>query len=86
MPDGTDAHTPPTEVSRAAGGTVGRLFAATARLWPQRTALIQGERRLSYGALAERVDRLASVMRARGVGRGDRVGLLSRNDMAFIEV
>lgn len=49
------------------------LLWATAGRWPQRTALVCGDERLSYGELATRVERLAAALRARGLRRGDRV-------------
>ncbi len=77
---------PPPEVAAAATATVGRLFAATAALRNTRTALIEEERELSYGELDRRVNRLAHVMLGRGVGRGDRVALMARNTIGYIEV
>ncbi len=79
-------YTPPPEVARAAATTVGRLFAATAALHGERTALVEGERRLSYAELDSRVNRLAHVLLGRGVGRGDRVALMARNCISYIEV
>ena len=49
------------------------------------TALIAGERSISYAELAERTDRLANALRRRGVARGDRVAYLGENDPAFVE-
>ena len=65
---------------------VGSLFASTARLHSNRTALIEGKRSLTYGALLERVNCLAGVMRQRGLRRGDRVALLARNCIEYVEV
>ena len=79
-------YTPPPEVAAAAATTVGRLFAATAALRPGRDALVEGERRLTYAELDSRVNRLANVLLGRGVGRGDRVALLARNCIGYIEV
>ncbi|NUP73088.1 MAG: o-succinylbenzoate--CoA ligase [Sinomonas sp.] len=50
-----------------------------------KTALIAGERSISYAELAERTDRLAQALRRRGVARGDRVAYLGENDPAFVE-
>lgn len=49
------------------------------------TALISGDDRLSYGELAERVDRLANAFDARGIRSGDRVAYLGENHPAFLE-
>ncbi|MFG2525988.1 long-chain fatty acid--CoA ligase [Streptomyces sp. NPDC048527] len=57
-----------------------------ARIRPSGVALQQGDRALTYAALAERVDRLAGALAARGVRRGDRVAYLGWNDTAAFEV
>jgi fatty-acyl-CoA synthase len=49
------------------------------------TALIAGDRTLTYAELSERTDRLANALRRRGVARGDRVAYLGENDPAFVE-
>ena len=47
---------------------------------PERVALRHGETQLSYRDLDQRSNRLAHALRARGIGRGERVGLcLSRS-------
>ena len=50
-----------------------------------RTALVAGDRTISYAELSERTDRLANALRRRGVARGDRVAYLGENDPAFVE-
>ncbi len=47
--------------------------------------LISGARELPLTALAERVERAASAFASIGVGRGDGVALMLRNDFAFFE-
>jgi long-chain acyl-CoA synthetase len=47
--------------------------------------LISGARELSLPGLAERVERAASAFASIGVGRGDGVALMLRNDFAFYE-
>jgi len=49
------------------------------------TALISGDDRASYAELAERVDRLANALHARGIRSGDRVAYLGENHPAFLE-
>jgi len=45
----------------------------SARRFPDKIALIAGERRISYRALAADASRLAQALRSRGIGRGERV-------------
>lgn len=52
---------------------------------PQREAVSQGADALTYRELADRVGRLAACLRARGLARGDRVGLIQFNGMPFLE-
>jgi len=69
--------------------TVPAVLDAQADRIPDRTALIAdslvagGESRLSYAELRDGADRLAAVLAAAGVGRGDRVGILLDNDGAI---
>ena len=48
-------------------------------------ALVCGATRLDYDELAGRIDRLATALAGRGVGRGDRVGYLGENEPSFLE-
>ncbi|MFI4986615.1 MAG: class I adenylate-forming enzyme family protein [Alphaproteobacteria bacterium] len=73
-------------VRAAAASTVGSLFTAQARLYPARIAIEQGERRLTYAALDERVNRTASALRRLGIGRGERIAILSENRGEYLEV
>jgi fatty-acyl-CoA synthase len=61
------------------------LLRRTAAVFPERTAVVHGERRMSYRTLEERVNRLASALRGAGVGRHDRVAALSPNAPALLE-
>ncbi len=72
-------------IMAASGLTVGSLFAAQVRQGAGRIALQQGEHRLSYAALADRSDRLAHHLASRGIGRGDRVAVLSENRFEYVE-
>lgn len=68
---------------------IGKLPAKTARLSPERSALIDphSDRRISYGELDERVRRLANALRGElGLQEGDRVAILSRNCIEYLEV
>lgn len=57
-----------------------------ARTQPDRVALVYEDQRVGYGELMQRIRVAAGVLRARGVGPGDVVGLLMKNSAAFIEV
>jgi fatty-acyl-CoA synthase len=57
----------------------------SARLHPDRTAVVHGGLRRSYGELEARVNRLASALRGRGLQRRDRVAVLSPNAPALLE-
>lgn len=50
------------------------------------SALIAGDRSLTYGELNDRVNSLAQSLAAMGVTKGDRVAYLGENHPAFIEV
>ena len=51
----------------------------SARVWPGKTAVIYGGRRLTYAELAAETQRVAGALRASGIGPGDRVAYLIPN-------
>lgn len=59
----------------AAGGLLHRAFFEHARTDPDRTAVICGERELSYGDLADQALRIGAALRRRGVRPGDAVAI-----------
>jgi fatty-acyl-CoA synthase len=81
-----NAYTPSADVLVAAGTSVGELFRARARLEPRSAAIEYKGKMLTYGALLDRVNRLAQALAGRGIKRGDRVGLLAHNRPEYIEV
>ncbi|MGB6103126.1 MAG: AMP-binding protein [Pusillimonas sp.] len=57
-----------------------------ARSTPDRLAVRYGDTRITYADLFERVCRVAGILAAQGVGRGDIVALLMKNSAAFVEL
>ncbi|MDE2376600.1 AMP-binding protein [Bradyrhizobium sp.] len=75
------------QIGAACGlGTVGALFDASAELHAREIAIEHRERAITYGELRDRVARLTGALAARGLRRGDRIGLLSRNRPEYLEV
>jgi fatty-acyl-CoA synthase len=64
--------------------TLGDLLRRTAARSPTKTAVICGDLVWSYAELDRITNRLAHGLAARGVARGDRVAILSRNSHAFV--
>jgi long-chain acyl-CoA synthetase len=63
-----------------------QLLVRAARVHPDRPAVLRGERLLwRYRELADRVARLAGHLRALGLAAGDRVAIVMRNDVAYLE-
>src|SRR3954465_11799974 len=58
----------------------------SARVFPDRTAVVDGDRRFSYREFADRSRRLAGALVARGVFPGDRVAALCSNSSAMLEL
>jgi long-chain acyl-CoA synthetase len=54
-------------------------------LFADRLAVWDGERRFSFEELGRRVDALAGALKAKGVKRGDRVGILDVNSHRYAE-
>jgi fatty-acyl-CoA synthase len=55
------------------------------RLFPDKVAVVDGERRYTYRTLAARVNRLSNALRQMGVNRGDKVAVLSPNSHRMLE-
>ena len=61
------------------------LIQRNARSFGDRTAWLEADdqRQLSFGQYRAQVDRLAAGLRAAGVGKGDRIGVLGKNSMEY---
>ena len=65
------------------GLNLASLLTESAERSPENPAIRLGEVELSYGELDERSARLASLLREKGVGPGDRVGVMLPNVPEF---
>ncbi|MEV6233840.1 (2,3-dihydroxybenzoyl)adenylate synthase [Saccharopolyspora shandongensis] len=68
------------------GYTFGQLLRERAAEHPDRTAVVDGDRRISYRDLDVRADQLAAGLRELGVGAGDRVVVQLPNIAEFFDV
>jgi fatty-acyl-CoA synthase len=64
---------------------LGTLLTQTARRFPDRPALVWGERTWSWAQLEARVNTGVAALRGRGVGKGDRILVHARNSNAMFE-
>lgn len=77
---------PETSPNQQALRGIGSWLTLRAQICPEREAVVDGERRLSYAQLNQRVNRLARALQARGLAYGDRLAMLSYNRLEFIEI
>jgi long-chain acyl-CoA synthetase len=66
--------------------TIGDVITEHRRSYPGELALADGEFRLTWPELDERVNRLANALRAAGVGTGDRILWLGQNSFRVYEL
>ena len=66
--------------------TVGRGVRSAAARNPHKTAVIDGDRSLSYASLVERMDRIVDRAQALGLTPGDHAAIVSRNRLEYIEI
>lgn len=64
--------------------TLGEIFTRNARLYPNK-GLIYEDRKVTYRELNLRVNRLISAMSNKGIGKGDRVAIISKNCIEYVE-
>ena len=79
-------YVPPQAVMASRRATVGALFHSRVAVNPEHRAVVEGDRVLNYTQLEERSNRLANGLLALGLRRGDRVGLLARNCLEYVEI
>ena len=63
-----------------------RVLQRACALYAERTAVVDGDERLSYAILAARASRLASALLGLGLEPGDRVAILEHNSARFLEL
>ena len=64
--------------------TIPDLFLSTVNRYKDKTAVVDGERRVTYGTLDLMVRSLSSFLISRGIGHGDKVAILLPNLLEFI--
>lgn len=79
MPDSAFTADTTAAIARARQHGVGDLLRRTALRYPDKLAVVSGERRFTYAEFDAAVNRVANALAARGVAKGDRLALLSRN-------
>src|SRR3984957_13712355 len=57
-----------------------------AKIFSERTAVIDGERSFTYGEFGERSHRLAGLLRNAGAQQGDRIAALCTNSYVMLEM
>lgn len=79
-------HIPGDQITSASTTSVGQVFTQTAHSYAGQMAVDDGVHALTYGEFNQRVNRLANAMLAMGVHQHDRIALLSRNSIPYLEV
>jgi len=64
----------------------GDIIRRSAHRDPEKTALIFGDRKLTYGELNQRVNRIANSLLKSGISKGDRVAVLLHNCPEYFEI
>ncbi|MGY1710809.1 acyl-CoA synthetase [Geodermatophilus sp. SYSU D00758] len=84
----TTTYTPETTaaIARARQHAVGDLLHRTAARYPERTAVVAGDLRVTYAEFDAAVNRTAHALADRGLAKGDRLALLSHNCWQFAVV
>src|SRR3712207_8841005 len=66
-------------VERARRHGLGDLVRRTALRFPDKTAVVDGDVRMTYAEFDATINRTANALAERGVRKGDRIALLSHN-------
>ncbi|MEW6530593.1 MAG: AMP-binding protein [Thermodesulfobacteriota bacterium] len=60
------------------------LIRRNGRVYREQNALTSGEQRLTHRGLLENVDRLSAGLKALGIKKGDRLGILGKNSFEYV--
>lgn len=69
---------------RPHNGTLHEAFSSRCQSQKDEVFIVQSGASLTWGQFGARYDRLARALNVRGIGRGDRVAVVGRNDMAHL--
>ncbi|RZT88896.1 fatty-acyl-CoA synthase [Pseudonocardia sediminis] len=86
MPDDVfSPFTPETDaaIARARQHSLGDLLHRTARRYPDKLAIVAGDRRVTFAEFDAAVNRCAHSLSGQGVAQGERLALLSHNSWQF---
>ncbi len=64
---------------------VGHLLTKASRTYPERPALVYGDKRFTYQETNERVNRFANTLKELGLKKGDRLAIVQRNCLHILE-
>jgi fatty-acyl-CoA synthase len=79
LPVGAERHPYRTELTPVS------FLRRSAYVFPDKVAVVHGDRRYTYREFEARVNRLASGLRALGLAKGDRVAIIAPNTPAMLE-
>jgi long-chain acyl-CoA synthetase len=68
------------------GDDISSIIRRWGRETPERPALVQGARAVTWAELDERVERVASALESSGIGKGQRIAVLAQNSIEYVEV
>ncbi|OWY81533.1 acyl-CoA synthetase [Rhodococcus sp. BUPNP1] len=71
-------------VAQAHRHSLADLLHRTAARYPHKTALVSGDRTFDYSELEATVKRAAAALHRRGLKKGDRLAIVSRNNWQFV--
>ena len=86
MTDASDTYQPSKTVLQASKTNIGGLFRSIAEQDPATIAIIEYDKKITYGELNDRVNKLANGLTNKGLKHGDRVAVIARNCTAFLEL